>query len=326
MAKKTKKAQKAQKANAKLVNSVMEGKGFEVAHKIWLAGVGAYGKAYDVAADGVGKVSDQSGVLFDDLVERGSEIEGDVRARLSSNKSVAKMTDQMNDGFSKVSERVTKVRDRVLDASEDVSETVSKFQDEQRERLEARMERMRDALGLDKFSGKAKKADKLHSKLDDLEEQVAALRADASGADEKVKARVERLSKEIAAVADKPKRAKKKAHKVSKAKASTSAPKAKTKATTKTAKTVAAVVDAAGRLTAPIGKADDLTMIKGVGAVLETRLKKAGIYHYWQIAQLKKAQIEALEVDISFPGRVTRDAWKTQARTLAKGVAATLAK
>jgi len=311
MAKKTKKDKKAQKANEKVkaqfLGAAIEAKGFDVAHKIWLAGVGAYGKAYDVAADGVGKVSGQGEVLFDDLVARGEEIENDVRARLSSNTAISKMTDQMT----RVAEEAAKVRGRVVEATGDATEAVSKFQAEQRERLEARMERMRDALGLKKFSLKAKKSEKLHSKLDELEEQVAELQANADGVDDKVKARVERLSEEIAAVGGK----KKKAKKAKKIKASTkakTAPKTRAKAEPKT--------DENGRLSKPFGNADDLKLIKGVGAVLERRLNDAGIFHFWQIAALRKAQMDALEAILRFPGRMTRDNWKAQARALAKTV------
>ena len=315
MAKKDKTAKKAkkaaEKAKAQFVGAAIESKGLDVAHKIWLAGVGAYGKAYDVAADGVGKVSGQSGVLFEDLVKRGEEIEGDVRARLSSNSAVSKMTEQMSkvaEQASKVAEQASKVRGRVVEVTEDATEAVSKFQEEQRERLEARMERMRDALGLKKFSLKAKKSEKLHSKLDDLEEQVADLKANAAGADDKVKARVERLSAEIAGVGSKPKKAKK--AKVAKK----AAPKAKT--------ATLPMTDENGRLEAAIGEADDLKLIKGVGAVLEAKLNAAGIFHFWQIAGLKKAQVELLEADMSFPGRIGRDEWVAQAKTFAKQVAA----
>ncbi len=315
-----KKDKKAKKAKARMVGAMVEARGFDVAHKIWLAGVGAYGKAYDVAADGVGKVSGQSEVLFDDLVKRGEEIEGDVRARLASNSAVTRMTEQMT----KVSEQVSKVRGRVTEATADVTETVSKFQDEQRERLEARMQRMRDALGIDKFTGKTKKSEKLHSKLDDLEEQVAELRANSAGADDKVKARVERLSAEIAAVGGKPKTARKAAKKaVKKAVRKTAKTVAKvTKAKTTKTKAATLLTDANGRLAKAIGKADDLKLIKGVGAVLEGRLNKAGIFHFWQIAGLKKAQIDRLETVMRFPGRIARDGWKAQAKAFAKQVAA----
>ena len=302
---KQKKAKKAaKKAQNRFVGAAVEAKGLDVAHKIWLAGVGAYGKAYDAASEGVGRVSGQGEVLFEDLVARGEEIESDVRARLNSNSAIAKMSEQM----SRVADEAAKVRTRVKEATEEAQDAVTKFQAEQRERLEARMERMRDALGLKQFSLKTKKAEKLHSKLDDLEEQVAALRADADGADAKVKARVERLSQEIASVGAKPKKAKKTAKKA-------------TKAAPKKAKPVAASkTDENGRLSKPLGQADDLKLIKGVGAVLERRLNEAGVFHYWQIADLRKAQVEALETVLRFPGRIARDNWKTQARALAKKV------
>jgi predicted flap endonuclease-1-like 5' DNA nuclease len=315
--KKEKKAKKAEKkARAQFMGAAIEAKGFDVAHKIWLAGVGAYGKAYDVATEGVGKVSGQGEVLFEDLVARGEEIESDVRARLTSNTAIAKMTEQMG----RVAEEAAKVRGRVAEATGEATEVVSKFQSEQRERLEARMERMREALGIKQFSLKSKKAEKLHSKLDELEEQVADLRANADGADEKVKARVERLSEEIASVGGKAKKTKKAKKAKAKVKAAPkAAPKAaKAKAAPKA--TAAPATDENGGLKKPLGAADDLKLIKGVGAVLERRLNDAGIYHFWQIAKLRKAQMESLEGLLRFPGRMTRDNWKAQARALAKTV------
>lgn len=320
--KKDKKAKKAeQKARAQFMGAAIEAKGFDVAHKIWLAGVGAYGKAYDVASEGVGKVSGQGEVLFDDLVARGEEIESDVRARLSSNTAISRMTEQMN----RVAEEAAKVRGRVAEATGDATEVVSKFQADQRERLEARMERMREALGIKQFSLKSKKAEKLHSKLDELEEQVADLRANADGADEKVKARVERLSEEIASVGGKAKKAKKAKKTKAKAKAAPKAVKAKAAPKAARAKpapkaTTAPTTDENGGIAKPMGSIDDLKLIKGVGAVLERRLNDAGIYHFWQIAKLRKAQMESLEGMLRFPGRMTRDNWKAQARALAKTV------
>ncbi len=311
MAKKDKKEKKAaKKATAQFMGAAIEAKGFDVAHKIWLAGVGAYGKAYDVASEGVGKVSGQGEVLFDDLVARGEEIESDVRARLGSNTAIAKMSEQMG----RVAEEAAKVRGRVAEATGGATEAVTKFQSEQRERLEARMERMREALGLKQFSLKAKKAEKLHSKLDELEEQVADLQANADGADDKVKARVERLSEEIASVGGKAKKVKKaKKAKAVKAKA---APKAKPAPKAKAAPTT----NENGSLKKPLGSPDDLKLIKGVGAVLERRLNDAGFFHFWQIADLRKAQMDALEAVLRFPGRMARDNWKAQARALAKTV------
>ncbi len=76
--------------------------------------------------------------------------------------------------------------------------------------------------------------------------------------------------------------------------------------------------DARGRLTKPDGEADDLKKITGVGPVLEKKLHAAGIFHFWQVAALKKDQIAELEEEMSFPGRVSRDDWVKQAKTFMK--------
>ena len=66
---------------------------------------------------------------------------------------------------------------------------------------------------------------------------------------------------------------------------------------------------------API--ADDLRQINGIGPVLEGKLKAAGICSYQQIAALNPADIERLETEvIHFSGRINRDDWIGQARTL----------
>lgn len=79
-----------------------------------------------------------------------------------------------------------------------------------------------------------------------------------------------------------------------------------------------AETDARGRLSSPQGDKDDLKLIKGVGKVLEGKLNDAGIFHFWQVAALDAAQVEELENDMSFPGRVTRDEWIAQAKELSK--------
>lgn len=90
------------------------------------------------------------------------------------------------------------------------------------------------------------------------------------------------------------------------------------KSTAKKADTSA--MDAKGRLKGPLGQADDLKLIKGVGKVLEGKLNQAGIYHFWQVAALKADQITELEEEMSFPGRITRDEWVSQAEEFAKDV------
>ena len=97
------------------------------------------------------------------------------------------------------------------------------------------------------------------------------------------------------------------------------APKAEApKAAPAAAKADTAAMDARGRLSGPQGEADDLKLIKGVGKVLEGKLHEAGIFHFWQVAALKAEQITELEEEMSFPGRITRDDWVSQAEEFAK--------
>jgi len=77
------------------------------------------------------------------------------------------------------------------------------------------------------------------------------------------------------------------------------------------------------RLDAPRGgKADSLIRIKGIGPVNERKLNEHGIFHFDQIAAWKKADVEAAEAYLAFDGRIAREDWIGQAKTLAKEVAA----
>ena len=73
---------------------------------------------------------------------------------------------------------------------------------------------------------------------------------------------------------------------------------------------------------APAGPADDLKLISGVGPVLEAALNAIGITTWDQVAKLTPAQIDAVEGELGFRGRVTRDNWLQQAEVLARGGAA----
>lgn len=73
------------------------------------------------------------------------------------------------------------------------------------------------------------------------------------------------------------------------------------------------------RLKQPRGKRDNLQSIYGIGPKLEARLNELGIFHFAQIASFGRDDIlwvaERLE---AFPGRILRDRWVDQARTLAR--------
>ncbi len=65
------------------------------------------------------------------------------------------------------------------------------------------------------------------------------------------------------------------------------------------------------------GTPDDLKKINGVGPKLEAMLNQQGIYNFWQIAELGQAEKTALEDKLSFKGRIDREGWIAQAKSLA---------
>lgn len=68
------------------------------------------------------------------------------------------------------------------------------------------------------------------------------------------------------------------------------------------------------------GKADDLKQIKGVGPQMEKLLNSLGFYHFDQIAGWTAKEVAWVDENLEgFKGRVTRDGWVKQAKTLAAG-------
>ncbi|MDB5613814.1 MAG: hypothetical protein JWQ22_1467 [Devosia sp.] len=71
-------------------------------------------------------------------------------------------------------------------------------------------------------------------------------------------------------------------------------------------------------LLAPRGIADNLKQIKGVGPKIETSLNSLGIYHFDQIAGWTKANVDWVDDQLAFKGRIGRERWVEQATKLAK--------
>ena len=69
----------------------------------------------------------------------------------------------------------------------------------------------------------------------------------------------------------------------------------------------------------PNGEPDDLKKVSGIGPVIEKKLNEMGIYHFSQIADFNDRDIELVNNAIDFPGRIERDEWLDQAKTLAEG-------
>jgi len=267
MAKKTTKS--TARAKAAVVGKQVEAQSTEMAHKIWLAGVGAYGKAYDTAMAGANVLNKQSADVFEDLVKRGEEIEHDVRARLAANERVSGATKQVAKTL----------------------ESVREMQVQARDQFEARLDRMRDLLGVKGF-GTVREA--VARQIDKLEDEVATVtsKARAKVGDVDLKARLARLTAEIEAVAGE-----------------TGAEVSKTakKAARKTTKAVKAA------FAAPEG-ADDLTQAAGIGPALAKKLNAEGLTRFAQLAALKKGELEALDTKVTGRGRVAKAEWSKLAK------------
>ncbi len=65
--------------------------------------------------------------------------------------------------------------------------------------------------------------------------------------------------------------------------------------------------------------ADDLKRIKGIGPTNEEQLNRLGIFTFAQIANWTLENVEWVEGYLSFPGRIRREDWISQARILAHG-------
>ncbi len=76
----------------------------------------------------------------------------------------------------------------------------------------------------------------------------------------------------------------------------------------------------AAKLTAPVGgKPDNLTLINGIGNVIEKKLHGMGVFHFEQIANWTQAQAEDFSKAVGFPGRAEREGWMKESALFAKG-------
>jgi len=70
---------------------------------------------------------------------------------------------------------------------------------------------------------------------------------------------------------------------------------------------------------APTAGVDDLKLLKGVGPALEKKLHENGVTSFAQIAAWSPADVAEMDDRLAFKGRIDRDGWIEQARTLAAG-------
>ena len=177
------------------------------------------------------------------------------------------------------------------------------------------------------FQGAVEATTRLADALED-EKHPAEVAAKPAGVDggagdaKPVKPKAAVKEAAVKAVAPKPVAAKQRPAAVKKAepKPAVVAPKAVTAPAKKTAKVEAAApvavkpAPARGRKAAE--KADDLKRISGVGPKLEQVLNGRGIKRFADIAAWSDADVERIDGELGFEGRIRRDDWVGQAKAL----------
>ena len=87
----------------------------ELARKIWLAGLGAYGQSLDNVQDGYEKMNDQTRKIFDELVNRGENIESEAKGKLSEAKRKLDQTgDKLKDRREQLKQKGEKIKEDAL--------------------------------------------------------------------------------------------------------------------------------------------------------------------------------------------------------------------
>lgn len=123
---KAKKSKKAAKADPELNQA-------DMAQRIWLAGIGAYGKAYDKALANSKSFTKQSTELFEELVKRGEEIEQDLKARVQSSdagKKSRKLAAKLEKLEGEFAETVSRARSESKARGEDVKVRIQRLREE----------------------------------------------------------------------------------------------------------------------------------------------------------------------------------------------------
>lgn len=103
----------------------------DVARKIWLAGIGAYGRAFSEAQESLAKMTGGSSKLFDELVEKGEEIEHTVEER------GREIAERVRASTPSIDDRIRAMRERLQAGYEDTSRSSA---------IEARLDAIEDKI------------------------------------------------------------------------------------------------------------------------------------------------------------------------------------
>lgn len=84
----------------------------DMARKIWLAGIGAYGRAFSEAQESLAKMGGETSKMFEDLVEKGEEIEDTVETH------GRELASRVKPAAATLDDRIKKMRARLMAAAD----------------------------------------------------------------------------------------------------------------------------------------------------------------------------------------------------------------
>jgi poly(hydroxyalkanoate) granule-associated protein len=145
----------------------------DIARKIWLAGVGAYGRMYTETQGAVEKLATGANEAFDQLVTKGEEVEDKVRETIAKSPR----------------------GDRVVSLVSAAADQVKAFRAEQRAALEARVGKVRktvtETLAPVNISALSHAVEKLAVQVEQLTAEVASLKAEKVQPEKPAKAKTD---------------------------------------------------------------------------------------------------------------------------------------
>jgi poly(hydroxyalkanoate) granule-associated protein len=132
----------------------------DIARKIWLAGVGAYGRMFTETHGAVEKLAASANEAFDQLVAKGEEVEDKVRDTIAKSPQ----------------------GEKVVSLVETATAKVQSYREERRAALDARIDKVRktvtETLAPLNMGALAQAVEKLSAQVETLTGEVAALKAE----------------------------------------------------------------------------------------------------------------------------------------------------
>ena len=99
----------------------------EVARKIWLAGLGAYGKSFEEIQRKYEQINDETSRLFEELVLKGEKIEGDTKEKFKEKTAVEKRVEDVRKKLGLDSVDTTSKIDELTEKVAALTEAVNKL-------------------------------------------------------------------------------------------------------------------------------------------------------------------------------------------------------